>query len=69
MSLPEIDLTPRPGDVYIQMGLRLVVIDVDDNDLHYVCRNGPYTGPNRRIPLESFQRGVMQGLITRGVNP
>jgi hypothetical protein len=58
-------LTPRPGDVFEQFGLRLVVIDAGGDDLWYCSRDGAYTGPLRSVRLDHFFRLLRKGIVTR----
>lgn len=64
ISDPEIML-PRPGDVYTQLGIRLVIGQVTPAEITYCVRNGPYTGPPRQCPVESFLAGLEAGLIQK----
>jgi hypothetical protein len=59
------DRRPQPGDVYTQFGARLIVIDVDQDKLHYVCRNENATSPARAVPLDHFLRDLSQGFVAR----
>ena len=62
--LPEIVL-PRPGDVYTQLGVRLVIGQVTPAEITYCVRSPTYTGPPREIAVETFLDGVAKGLIQK----
>jgi hypothetical protein len=61
---PEIEL-PRPGDVYTQLGVHLVIGQVTPAEITYCVREGRYTGPPRQYPLTSFLSDLAAGLIQK----
>jgi hypothetical protein len=61
---PEVAL-PRPGDVYTQLGVRLVTGQVTPAEITYCVRSGDYTGPPRETPIASFLDGLAKGLIQK----
>jgi hypothetical protein len=61
----ERDHNPQPGDVYNQLGQRIVVVDCGGDDLFYISRDGSYTGPLRSTTLERFRHLLDRGLLRR----
>jgi hypothetical protein len=61
----ERDQHPESGDVYTQLGARIVIIDAGGDDVFYSCRLDGKMGPPRSVTLEYFQREVSQGLLAR----
>lgn len=62
--IPEI-VVPRPGDVYTQLGMRLVIGQVTPAEIIYCVRDGSYTSPPCHYSLENFMREVAAGRIQK----
>ena len=59
------DTSPHAGEVFIQFGVRLVVLEVTPDWMTYVCRTGSATSEVRSIPLSEFELNLSLGLIER----
>jgi hypothetical protein len=61
---------PRPlakGEMYVQGGIFLQVVSVNEDEVVYRCRDLPrnYLGPERRCPRHAFEEQITNGTIRR----
>ena len=59
MSATRPDLTPEPGHVYYQFGVRLVVVDVQAGVVVYRCRKGPVLTASVERFVHDLENGSM----------
>jgi hypothetical protein len=54
---------PRIGELYLQLGVRLVVIDVTDTHVYLTCRAGRTPAPLVACTIERFQLDLAAGHV------